>query len=170
MDERQVDGPIYVASSWRNEHQPLVVRVLRGSGVDCYDFRNPAEGERGFSWQQAGGRSYEHGDLWKPHEILQTLEHPVAKHGFGLDFGAMKRAKGCVLVMPCGRSAHIEAGFFVGAGRPLHVLLMEPAEPELMWRMAYESGGSVCMSFDALLAAIHRPVYNRLLEESGDLE
>ena len=29
---------VYVASSWRNEHQPIVVSCLRDAGYQVYDF------------------------------------------------------------------------------------------------------------------------------------
>ena len=41
---------IYVASSWRNEYYPEVVKVLRDAGHDVYDFRNPPSGDPGFKW------------------------------------------------------------------------------------------------------------------------
>jgi len=41
---------IYVASSWRNTHQPSVVAALREAGHDVYDFRNPRPGDHGFHW------------------------------------------------------------------------------------------------------------------------
>jgi hypothetical protein len=44
--------------------------------------------------------------------------------------------KDLCVVMPCGRSAHLEAGWFVGQGRRLAVLLSGDEEPELMYRMA----------------------------------
>ncbi len=46
-------------------------------------------------------------------------------------------ADACVLVLPCGRSAHLEAGYFAGAGKPLLILLAD-GEPELMYKMASE--------------------------------
>lgn len=40
-------------------------------------------------------------------------------------------------MLPCGRSAHIEAGWFVGCGKPLYILLSEDQfEPELTYLMA----------------------------------
>lgn len=39
---------IYVASSWRNQHYPEVVRRLREAGHEVYDFRNPPHGDAGF--------------------------------------------------------------------------------------------------------------------------
>ena len=43
---------IYVASSWRNTLQPLVVALLKHYGHTVYDFRNPAHGNTGFSWSE----------------------------------------------------------------------------------------------------------------------
>jgi hypothetical protein len=48
---------------------------------------------------------------------------------------ALRAAEAVVLVMPCGRSAHLEAGWAVGAGRRLAILLAD-GEPELMYSMA----------------------------------
>ena len=43
---------IYVASSWRNEHQPAVVEALRGTGFEVYDFRHPRPDNEGFGWSE----------------------------------------------------------------------------------------------------------------------
>ena len=64
------------------------------------------------------------------------LKHPIAEEGFYLDFSAMEWADACVLVLPAGRSANIEAGWFVGAGKLLIVYIPEPIEPDLMYKMA----------------------------------
>ncbi len=77
-------------------------------------------------------------DAPTPHEFVEALRHPRAVDGFAADWCAVKWADCTVLVLPCGRSAHLEAGFAVGAGKPLAVLLdpdMSP-EPELMYKMA----------------------------------
>ena len=41
---------IYVASSWRNSFQEIVVRFLREQGHEVYDFKNPPHGNGGFRW------------------------------------------------------------------------------------------------------------------------
>ncbi len=43
---------IYVASSWRNAHQPELVKALQDAGHEVYDFRHPAPGNEGFQWSQ----------------------------------------------------------------------------------------------------------------------
>ena len=47
----------------------------------------------------------------------------------------MEWADAFVLLMPCGRSAHLEAGWAIGAGKPTAILL-SAGEPELMYKMA----------------------------------
>ena len=123
---------IYVASSWRNERQSEIVAALRAVGHDVYDFRHPFHGDDGFHWRDI--------DLewrnWSPDEYRKALNHSRAQAGFGNDFGAMKWADILVLVLPCGRSAHLEAGWAIGQGKPTCILLDDESEPELMYRLA----------------------------------
>jgi hypothetical protein len=121
---------IYVASSWRNKHQPQVVDALRQIGHDVYDFRNPP-GQTGFGWHQID----ESWTLWTVEQFRESLYHPVADSGFNSDFEAMKWADCCVLVLPCNRSAHTEMGWFVGAGKITYCLVQDYDEPELMYKM-----------------------------------
>lgn len=131
---------IYVASSWRNDLQPGVVELLRAAHFQVYDFKNPVEDDMGFHWtdvavaMDGGSKLYED---WSATEYVRALSHPLAEEGFAKDFCAMEESDACVLLLPCGRSAHLEAGWFKGAGRPLCVML-DPAEvvPELMYKMA----------------------------------
>ncbi len=48
----------------------------------------------------------------------------------------MEKADTFVLVLPCGRSAHLELGWAVGAGKRTAILLDGPfVQPELMYKM-----------------------------------
>ena len=47
-------------------------------------------------------------------------------------FTTMLWADTCVLVLPCGRSAHAEEGWFAGKGLKTVVYIPEKQEPELM--------------------------------------
>lgn len=127
---------IYLASSWRNEYQPEILALLRTYGFQVYDFRNPQTGgppeshdyvvpKEGFSWKQTDpGWGRVTPDIIQRYKKM--LEHPVAKQGFNADFRAMKWADTCVLLLPSGRSAHLEAGWMSGSGRRL-VVYMPPA-------------------------------------------
>ena len=54
---------------------------------------------------------------------------------FKADLDAMLWADVCVLVLPCGRSAHTEAGWFAGKGLKTIVYMPEKQEPELMYKL-----------------------------------
>ena len=43
---------VYVASSWRNTSQPVVVARLQWEGYEVYDFRRPTECSTGFHWSE----------------------------------------------------------------------------------------------------------------------
>lgn len=121
---------IYVASSWRNEHQQEVVKVLRELRHEVYDFKNP-EGKTGFQWSEID-KDWQN---WTTEQYREALEHPVAQAGFESDFNAMNWADVCVLVLPSGRSANTEAGWMAGAGKRVFVYSPKREEPELMYKL-----------------------------------
>lgn len=138
---------IYVASSWRNNHQQDVVRALRAHGHDVYDYRNPAPGDHGFAWSEIDPDW----KSWTPERMIAALNHPASERGFANDMYALESCDACVLVGPCGRSAHLELGYAVGAGKHTAVLLAQE-EPELMYKMC----GALFVALDPLIAWANR--------------
>lgn len=124
---------IYLASSWRNKHFENLLNVLRMQGYETYDFKHPENNEiSGFSWDKVD-KDYEQ---WTCREFKENLHHPAAVKAFEKDFHAMQEADCCVLLLPCGRSAHSEAGWMKGHGKKVFVLdLSEKPTPELMYQM-----------------------------------
>lgn len=137
---------IYVASSWRNKAQPMIVYMLRAAGLDVYDFRNPSENDNGFQWSEIDPDW----QSWSPEQYVEALGHPVAARGFHNDMSAMRQADIFVLVLPCGRSAHMELGWAVAAGKRTIVLLDRDFEPELMYRMVDHVATSALELLDVL--------------------
>ena len=134
---------IYVASSWRNEYQPDIVRFLRERGHEVYDFRHPA-GHTGFQWSDID----EDWQQWGVDQYKQALTHPIAEAGFKSDFDAMQWADVCVLMLPCGRSAHAEAGWMTGAGKKVIAYQIWQEEPELMYKLfdgVFSTAGEICL-------------------------
>lgn len=84
---------------------------------------------------------------WTPAEHREALSLPIAQHGFKRDMDALRECEACVLVLPCGRSAHLELGWAVGAGKKTCVLELEPIEPDLMYAMC----DKLCVNFDEIL-------------------
>lgn len=123
---------VYVASSWRNTTQPIVVQALRNMGIDCYDFKD----EEGFHWSETGMASYDRGTNGpvKMEEYLPALRHPRALQGFNRDHAAMVKADACVMVLPCGNSAHLELGWMAGQNkRTIIYIPMSEVVPDLMY-------------------------------------
>ena len=120
---------IYVASSWRNEAQPEVVERLRFQGHEVYDFKDAD----GFSWKEI---TEEPPEEWGTIRWLSALHHPAAQRGFARDMSALATAHACILVLPSGRSAHLEAGWAIGRGVRTAVYVAEYDTPDLMVKMA----------------------------------
>lgn len=138
---------IYAASSWRNPLQPGVVDALRSAGHEVYDFRNPFNGKPGFAWSEIdpGWQAWTAASY---RELLTTS--PIAAAGYVSDLRAMEWADTCVLILPCGRSAHLEAGWFTGRGKRCLILTRDGEEPELMALLATD----ICISMDEVLLAL----------------
>ena len=110
---------VYVASSWRNEVYPQVLAVLRQAGYEVYDFR------------RQGGAD------WNPEEMAATelfnfLEHPQVQSIFHNDMEALRESDAVVCVLPCGRSAHLELGYGIGAGKRTVLLWHDGDAPDIM--------------------------------------
>lgn len=137
---------IYVASSWRNNIQPEVVDILRRHGHEVYDFKKPMNEPDGFHWSDIDPNWRN----WTEGEYLAALHTDFADHGFRRDHDAMEWAEACVLVLPCGRSAHLEAGEFIGKGKRLYILLDDTFEAELMYKGATMVTGNLIDIIDDL--------------------
>lgn len=123
---------VYLASSWCNEEQPEAVDRVRAAGFKVYDFRCPLDnGGTGFHWSDIDPEW----QTWDVETYRVALQHTLAIDGFNSDFTAMEASDACLLLLPCGRSAHLEAGYFVGARKPLVVVVAGDLEPELMYAM-----------------------------------
>jgi hypothetical protein len=142
-DSFEPRAKVYVASSWRNGVQPMVVAACLAAGMEVYDFK--AEGA-GFSWKDVDPEWRD--DVTDPDaprqpagmtfdRLEQMLAHPRAMAGFARDYIAMQQADTFVMVLPCGRSAHLELGWAIGQGKRTAILNTEDEpEPDLMVLMA----------------------------------
>ena len=69
---------------------------------------------------------------WTTADWRDGLKHPAALDGFAADLEGMQWADCCVLVLPSGRSAHTEAGWMSGQGKPVLVYAPTLDTPDLM--------------------------------------
>jgi hypothetical protein len=131
---------LYLIGSLRNPEIPAIGKALRQAGHEVFD-----------DWY-AGGPTAD--DCWKEYEqargrtFVQALEGYAARHVFDYDRHHLDRADGGVLVLPAGKSGHLELGYLAGQGKPTYVLL--DGEPD-RWDVMYGFMNGVFATLDELV-------------------
>lgn len=120
---------VYVIGSLRNDLIPKVAEELRGYHFDVFD-----------DWYSAGPRADDH---WKEYEqgkgntYADALKGRAATQVFRYDKSNLDRCDAAVLVLPAGRSGHLELGYFIGTGKPGFILLPDEHDRwDVMYRFA----------------------------------
>lgn len=120
---------IYLAGSLRNPLVPHIGNKLRNAGWEVFD-----------DWF-AGGKIAD--DEWRDYEKLrkrhyrEALKGWAASHIFDFDKYHLDRTDITVLVMPAGKSSHLELGYTIGKNKPGYVLFdKEPKRFDVMYQFA----------------------------------
>ena len=134
---------LYIIGSLRNPKINEVASTLRVRlGVEVFDDWFAAGPEADDYWkkyEEAKGHSYE-----------EALAGYAATHVFNFDKLHLDTADAAVLVLPAGRSAHLEAGYMVGQGKPVFILLDE-VSGNLRWDVMYKFVTGVVRNVDDLV-------------------
>lgn len=157
---------IYVASSWQNAYQLQVVEALRALSHDVYDFRNPGPGEAGFSWAEVDSGW----QRWTVEQFKEGFRHPRARHAFERDRRALKWCDLCLLVLPSGMSAHLEAGWCAGRAKPVLVYAPEFRTAELMYGLfvGQRFHIPIAQSLDEALSLVEEVSVEQSAERAND--
>ena len=105
---------IYIASSWKNQVAVLELAdklTLEGFEVDA--FCRATETRYSFHWSELVD---DEGDL-KYYDAIEMLADPRTQRAFKEDKKWLDWADCVVMLMPCGRSSHLEAGYAKGQGK-----------------------------------------------------
>lgn len=127
---------VYIIGSLRNTVVAQAGNRLREHGLEAID-----------DWYAAGPRADDH---WKEYEngrgrgYEEALYGKAAVNTFEFDYENLIRSDAALLVLPAGKSGHLEAGFFSRKG-PLFILLEQGQDEryDVMYRFAIKSGGLV---------------------------
>lgn len=136
---------IYLIGSLRNPSVPEVAARLRDAGHEVFDDWYAAGPEADDYWQQ-----YE---VARGHDFQQALRGYAARHVYEFDKHHLDRADVGVLVLPAGKSGHLELGYLIGQGKRGYVLLDgEPERYDVMYQFAF----GVAKDTDELLSQLKR--------------
>lgn len=118
---------IYIVGSLRNPAVQDVAEELRNLGWEVFD-----------DWFAAGPEA---DDYWQKYEERRgrTYEEALQGHAnwnvFQFDHGHLMEADAALMIMPAGKSCHLELGFTIGAGKRGFVLFdREPERWDAMYR------------------------------------
>jgi len=111
---------IYVIGSLRNPEIPQFANEIQALGIEAFsDWFSPGEAadEKWRDYSKARGLTYK-----------QALESYGARQIFEFDLRHLNRCDAVVMLMPGGKSAHLELGYTIGRGKPGFIVFNE--EPE----------------------------------------
>lgn len=130
--EAYASPKIYVASSWRNPGYEDMCQFIRSRGYEVLDWRQADHPMPRWSCADPLFQEAAETQSWSPELSRAALQHPLAKLVFERDMRLIDQADALLLLTPCGRSAHFEAGVAQGRGLPRAVFYETGVEPELM--------------------------------------
>lgn len=121
---------IYLIGSLKNPEVPKVAKMLRAVlNTEVFDH-----------WYSPGPDA---DDYLRDHIRFKGLSYPEAmddwavKHIFEFDKFHIDRAEAVVMLMPAGKSGHLELGYAVGKGKPAYIVFdKEPERFDVMHRFA----------------------------------
>ncbi|MEE9598196.1 MAG: hypothetical protein V3V96_15600 [Acidiferrobacterales bacterium] len=119
---------IYLMGSLRNPKIPEIGNQLRDSRFDVFD-----------DWFSAGpiaDDSWRYYEKERGHTYQQALEGLAAQHVFNFDLWHLTRCDLGVLVLPAGKSSHLELGWIIGQNKPGYVLMDNPERWDVMYQFA----------------------------------
>lgn len=120
---------VYLIGSLRNPKITELGNRLRKLGLDVFDDWSSPGPEADSFWQEyenARGRTY-----------AEALQGYHAQHVYAIDKLHLDRCDVAVMVLPAGKSAHLELGYTIGKGKPGYIFMEgEPDRFDIMYLFA----------------------------------
>ena len=120
---------VYIIGSLRNPEVPKFANELEAQGIEAFaDWFSPGPQADDFwrDYSKARGLTYK-----------QALESRGAKSIFNFDKENIDRCDASIMLMPAGKSGHLELGYTIGRGKPGFILFDgEPERYDVMYQFA----------------------------------
>lgn len=136
---------IYLIGSLRHPRVREVAALLRAHQLDVFD-----------DWHSAGPQA---DDIWQTYEqerghtYREALRGRHARNVLEFDQRHLNQCEAAVLVMPAGKSGHVELGYVLGQRKPGYILL--ESEPE-RWDVMYGLANNIYYNPDDLVKELTR--------------
>lgn len=118
----------YVASSYKNEEVRNVIETLEVNGVDCHDWISDEAPEAWDTWFKKTADS----PTWDSKRHVDFMWDEQMQRIARIDYAEMDKADIGILVLPAGRSAHLELGYMIGRGLPTAVYFPDTFPPQII--------------------------------------
>lgn len=129
MTQEDKKYSIYLIGSLANSDIPHFANKLRDKGYEVFDdwwSPGPLADSYLLNYAKARGLNYK-----------QTLQTYAAKHIFEFDTYHLDRCDAVVMLMPAGKSGHLELGYARGKNKPGFILFdKEPERVDVMYQFA----------------------------------
>jgi hypothetical protein len=135
---------IYIVGSLENKNIPVVGNAIRQElKIEAFDNWWAASERADKCWQ-------EYNDI-KGLSYKQALNSYEAKNVFEFDKRHLDRTDAALLVMPAGKSGHLELGYTAGKGKPTFVLFDEvPSKFDVMHNFCTDVFFSIGEAIDSI--------------------
>ncbi len=147
---------IYLIGSLKNAEIPKIAVQIRELGYEVFD-----------DWFAPGPEA---DDWWKKYEGVrgrtyeEALKGFAARHIFEFDKSHIDRADVGILILPAGKSGHMELGYMIGKGKPGYVLMDRPDR----WDIMYQFSPHIFFNFEEL--AGHLKDLKKVLKDMRDMK
>ena len=109
---------IYIASSWKNQQAVLeLAETLELHGFEVDAFCRATDQRYAFHWSEFMDDKIE---LLK-YDAVSFINDPKVQRAFAEDKKWLDWSDTVIMLMPCGRSSHLEAGYAKGQGKRLFI-------------------------------------------------
>ena len=143
---------IYLIGSLRNPKVAELGNELRSLGYEVFDDwhgNGPEADEYWQAYEKARGRNYK-----------DALASPIPQHIFNIDKTFLDKSSSVVLVLPAGKSGHLEFGYACGQGGKKTFILLD-GEPE-RYDVMYNFATQICLNKQELLEGLQRAENTRV--------
>ncbi len=109
---------IYLASSWKNKDLILAIaEQLEAEGFEVDAFCRSTEKRYAFHWSELVDNEE---DLGK-YDAIEFLSDSRSQRAFKEDRKWLDWSECVVMILPCGKSSHLEAGYAKGRGKLMFI-------------------------------------------------